>query len=191
MRAYAEETNRLNRERRSSGDAWKAELVKIEKQIRGIIEAIKAGMFHDSMKAAMDTLEARKTELNTLLADAPEDTEHSAERLGDLCKEGFCPDQGAQSQGRATGSSGDFARLDREDFADAGAGTQRDLRDATRRTGCDPQLDGTASHWKGSKNDKTRSESYGFAVISGCGSSQPARPTQSRPSQRPSVSQAI
>ena len=74
MRAYAEETNRLNRERRSSGDAWKAELVKIEKQIRGIIEAIKAGMFHESMKAEMDTLEARKTELNSLLADAPEDT---------------------------------------------------------------------------------------------------------------------
>ena len=71
---YAEETNRLNRERRSSGDAWKAELVKIEKQIRGIIEAIKAGMFHESMKAEMDTLEARKAELNTLLADVPEDT---------------------------------------------------------------------------------------------------------------------
>jgi len=74
MRAYAEEANRLNRERRSSGHAWKAELVKIEKQIRSIIEAIKAGMFHESMKAEMDTLEARKTELNTLLADAPEDT---------------------------------------------------------------------------------------------------------------------
>ncbi|MCL4069480.1 hypothetical protein M3484_23265, partial [Pseudomonas sp. GX19020] len=74
MRAYAEETNRLNRERRSSGDAWKAELVKVEKQIRGIIEAIKAGMFHESMKAEMDTLEARKVELTELLADAPEDT---------------------------------------------------------------------------------------------------------------------
>ena len=74
MRAYAEETNRLNRERRSSGEAWKAELVKIEKQIRGIIEAIKAGMFHESMKAEMDTLEARKTELDTLLSGAPEDT---------------------------------------------------------------------------------------------------------------------
>ncbi len=51
----------------------RAELAKIEKQIRGIIEAIKAGMFHESMKAEMDTLEARKSELNTLLADAPED----------------------------------------------------------------------------------------------------------------------
>ena len=74
MRAYAEETNRLNRERRSSGDAWKAELAKVEKQIRVIIEAIKEGMFHPSMKGEMDTLEARKAELTELLADAPADT---------------------------------------------------------------------------------------------------------------------
>lgn len=73
MRAYAEETNRLNRARRSNGDAWKAELVKVEKQIRGIIEAIKAGMFHESMKAEMDTLEARKKELSALLVDVPSD----------------------------------------------------------------------------------------------------------------------
>jgi DNA invertase Pin-like site-specific DNA recombinase len=74
MRAYAEETNRLNRERRSNGDAWKAELAKVERQIRGIIEAIKEGMFHPSMKGEMDTLESRKAELTTLLAEAPEDT---------------------------------------------------------------------------------------------------------------------
>lgn len=48
--------------------------MKVEKQIRGIIEAIKAGMFHESIKAEMDTLEARRSELNTLLADAPADT---------------------------------------------------------------------------------------------------------------------
>lgn len=74
MRAYAEETNRLNRERRSHGDVWKAEQVKVEKQIRGIIEAIKAGMFHPSMKGEMDALEARKAELTERLADIPEDT---------------------------------------------------------------------------------------------------------------------
>ncbi|REF73547.1 recombinase family protein [Paracoccus versutus] len=73
MRAYAEETNRLNRERRSNGDSWKAELVKVEKQIRGIIEAIKEGMFHPSMKGEMDALEARKAELTEQLADIPED----------------------------------------------------------------------------------------------------------------------
>ena len=73
MRAHAEETNRLNRERRSNGDSWKAELVKVEKQIRGIIEAIKEGMFHPSMKGEMDALEARKAELTEHLADIPED----------------------------------------------------------------------------------------------------------------------
>ncbi|MEO5325239.1 hypothetical protein PV773_18175 [Mesorhizobium sp. CC13] len=46
---------------------------KIEKQIRGIIEAIKAGMFHDSMKMEMDALEARKAELAGLLDGTPQD----------------------------------------------------------------------------------------------------------------------
>ena len=73
MLAYAEETNRLNRERRSNGDAWQAELAKIEKQIAQIVEAIADGMYHPSMKEKMTGLEARKTELTALLAGAPED----------------------------------------------------------------------------------------------------------------------
>jgi site-specific DNA recombinase len=74
MRAYAEEMNRLNRERRARGDGWRAELAKIEKQIQGIVEAIKEGMFQRTMIAAMGALEARKAELAALLADAPADT---------------------------------------------------------------------------------------------------------------------
>ena len=74
MRAYAEETNRLNRERRSNGDAWKAEVAKVEKQIAQIVEAIADGMYHPSMKEKMTGLEARKEELTALLADAPADT---------------------------------------------------------------------------------------------------------------------
>ena len=73
MRAYAEETNRLNREHRSNGDAWRTELAKVEKQITGIIEAIKDGMYQSSMKDAMNGLEARKAELTALLASTPED----------------------------------------------------------------------------------------------------------------------
>lgn len=73
MRAYAEETNRLNRERRSNAETRHVELAKIQKQIRGVIEAIKEGMFHPSMKAEMDTLEAREAELTVLLADIPND----------------------------------------------------------------------------------------------------------------------
>ncbi|GAB1715049.1 MAG: Recombinase [Nitrobacter sp.] len=73
MRACAEETNRLNRERRSNSDSWKAELMRVEKQIRGIIEAIKEGMYQPSMKVAMDALEDRKKELTELLTNVPED----------------------------------------------------------------------------------------------------------------------
>jgi site-specific DNA recombinase len=74
MRAYAEETNRLNRERRANGDTWRAELAKIERQIQGMVEAIKEGMFQRTMIAAMDALEARKAELSALLAEASTDT---------------------------------------------------------------------------------------------------------------------
>lgn len=74
MRAYAQETNRLNRERRSNGDAWRAELAKVEKQITQIVEAIADGMYHQSMKEKMTELEARKEELAPLVAGAIADT---------------------------------------------------------------------------------------------------------------------
>ncbi|WP_342587320.1 hypothetical protein [Pseudaminobacter soli (ex Li et al. 2025)] len=73
MRAYAEESNRLNRARRANADAWRSELTRIDKQIRSLIEAIKAGMFQASMKAALDELEARQVKLTELLAATPQD----------------------------------------------------------------------------------------------------------------------
>lgn len=73
MRAYALETNRLNRERRSNADSWNVELARIEKQIGPIVEAIADGMYHASMKNKMNGLESRKTELERLLADVPDD----------------------------------------------------------------------------------------------------------------------
>ena len=73
MRAYALETNRLNRERRSNAEGWNVELARIEKQISQIVEAIADGMYHASMKNKMNGLENRKTELKRLLADVPND----------------------------------------------------------------------------------------------------------------------
>ncbi|PSJ57151.1 recombinase family protein [Mesorhizobium soli] len=73
MRAYAEESNRLNRERRANAATWTVDLVQVEKQIRSLIEAIKAGMFQASMKAALDGFEARQAELTELLAATPQD----------------------------------------------------------------------------------------------------------------------
>lgn len=73
MCVYVEEINWLNCECCFSGDVWKVELVKIEKQICGIIEVIKVGMFYESMKVEMDMLEVCKIELNSLLVDVLED----------------------------------------------------------------------------------------------------------------------
>ena len=69
MRAYAEETNRLNRERRSNADAWQSELISVGKQITQIVDAIADGMYHPSMKEKMTELEARKAELTELMKD--------------------------------------------------------------------------------------------------------------------------
>ncbi|MHB2264578.1 recombinase family protein [Aliihoeflea sp. PC F10.4] len=73
MRAHAQETNQLNRERRANGEAWAVELVKVEKQIAQIVEAIADGMYHPSMKEKMSGLEARKVELSELVAELPAD----------------------------------------------------------------------------------------------------------------------
>ncbi|WP_439397051.1 recombinase family protein [Bradyrhizobium sp. PMVTL-01] len=67
---FTREVNRLRIERRTDQDAWQSQLGRVEKQIRGIITAIKDGMYQPSMKAEMDALEARKAELTDLLANA-------------------------------------------------------------------------------------------------------------------------
>jgi site-specific DNA recombinase len=73
MRAYAEETNRLNRERRSSGDAWRMELAKVEKAIAGVISAIEDGLYQPSMKARMEALELQKADLTAKLMSETDD----------------------------------------------------------------------------------------------------------------------
>ncbi|KXF79401.1 resolvase [Paramesorhizobium deserti] len=73
MRAYADEVNRLNRERRSNGDAWKVELQKIERDLEKAVDAILAGAPPLTLKERMEKLEARKLELTALLAEAPDD----------------------------------------------------------------------------------------------------------------------
>ena len=72
MRAYAEETNRLNRERRSNGDNWRAELAKTERELAKAVDAILAGVSPLTLKEKIGKLETRKTELTELLADIPD-----------------------------------------------------------------------------------------------------------------------
>ena len=60
---YTREINRLRMEASSGLAAKRAELRKVERQIRTMIEAIKDGLYRSSMKAEMDALEDRKEQL--------------------------------------------------------------------------------------------------------------------------------
>ena len=73
MKAYAEETNRLNRERRASGATDRAELAEIEKRIASMIAAIEEGGYVRGMSDRLRELEARQDEIAERLATVPAD----------------------------------------------------------------------------------------------------------------------
>ena len=76
IREFIAEFQREAQEQRLSCISARAEaerdLGKVAKEIDNIITAIAQGMFHASMKARMDTLEADKARLTAQLADLPE-----------------------------------------------------------------------------------------------------------------------
>jgi site-specific DNA recombinase len=73
MRAYVQETNRLNRERRVQSEADRRELDKIDRAVAGILAAIEDGMYQPVMKARMEELERRKADIAGRMAQAPAD----------------------------------------------------------------------------------------------------------------------
>jgi len=73
MKAYAEETNRLNRERRASGATDRKELAEIEKKIATMLDVIEDGGYARGMMDRMRALEARQDEINERLAAVPVD----------------------------------------------------------------------------------------------------------------------
>src|ERR1700722_9237177 len=73
MRAYAEETNRLNRERRASGEGHRSELAKIHRTLKQMLSAIEEGGHTRGMTERMRELEAREDVLKALLAEEPAD----------------------------------------------------------------------------------------------------------------------
>lgn len=84
VRAFAEEMNRLNRERRAQGEQDRKALEKIEKAIAGIIAAIEDGMYQPSMKARMDELERQKAEVIARQLQAPADTPDVHPNIGNI-----------------------------------------------------------------------------------------------------------
>lgn len=73
VKAYAEEMNRLNHDRRAQAAIDRKNLAKIEKAIAGIISAIEDGMYQPSMKARMDDLERQKADITARLSKSPDD----------------------------------------------------------------------------------------------------------------------
>ena len=73
MKAYAEETNRLNRERRASGATDRKELADIEKKIATMLDVIEDGGYARGMMDRMRELEARQDEIAERLSSAPVD----------------------------------------------------------------------------------------------------------------------
>ena len=65
--SYRQEYNRLRREEAREWESAHAELAKVERQIRNIVEAVKAGLFSTAMKDEMAALESRRAELAELM----------------------------------------------------------------------------------------------------------------------------
>ena len=73
VRAYAEELNRQNHERRAQAEVDSRALAKIERGIVGMMAAIEDGLYQPSMKARMEDLERKKAEILKRLAEVPDD----------------------------------------------------------------------------------------------------------------------
>ena len=72
MRAYAEETNRLNRDRAANSEAHRAELAKIGRTLKSMLQVIEDGGYTRGMTERMRQMEAREDELKALLSAAPQ-----------------------------------------------------------------------------------------------------------------------
>jgi site-specific DNA recombinase len=71
MRAYADETNRLNRERRTNAETDRKALADIERQLKAIIAAIEDGGYTRMLSDRLRALEAQQDEITERLARAP------------------------------------------------------------------------------------------------------------------------
>ncbi len=70
VKAYQDEHNRLSAQISVDEAKTKRELAQATRKIDRIIDAIAEGIFHESMKAKLDSLEARKAELEAVLSNA-------------------------------------------------------------------------------------------------------------------------
>ena len=84
---YHREVNRLNAAREGDHARWNDELVRVERQIRAVIEAIKDGLRTPGMKEELLALEARKQELAAKVKQAPAPRPRLHPKLADLYRQ--------------------------------------------------------------------------------------------------------
>lgn len=160
----------MNRERRSNGDAWQAELAKVEKQIAQIVEVIADGMYHPSMKGKMTTLEARKAELASLLADAPDDKPDLLPTAAAIYAKKVAKLTQALNRPAERQEAAEALRILIEKIV-LTPGPERGEIDATLYGELGTILNWTGRQaWESTKNKHSRRGSLGSVCISGCGS---------------------
>ena len=97
MKAYIEETNRLNRERRASGATDRKELAEMEKKIATMIAVIEDGGYVRGMMDRLRDLEARQD--GPSLRRAGRHPGHPSEDRRHLPAQGGTPRRGAERSG--------------------------------------------------------------------------------------------
>ena len=73
MRAYTQETNRLNRQRRSSAESTRRELAETAKAIAEIVRVIEQGGWHRALSDRLTELESKQDGLTARLSKLPQD----------------------------------------------------------------------------------------------------------------------
>ena len=84
IRAYTEETNRLNWERRAASAADQKELAEIKKKMKNMITIIEDGGYVDGMIDRLKEMERRQKELEAHLSAAPADVPDIHPRVADI-----------------------------------------------------------------------------------------------------------
>lgn len=73
MRAYTQETNRLNRQRRQAKETTRRELVEANKAVAEIVRVIEQGGWHRALSDRLTELEAKQDALSVRLSEVPQD----------------------------------------------------------------------------------------------------------------------
>ena len=187
MRAYAGETNRINRERRASGASERKERAGVEKKIA----VIEDGGYVRGMVDRLRELEARQDELNERLSAEPADLPDIHPNIADIYRRKVARlaealDHPEDRDAAASAIRGLIGRI----VLTPGVKMGQDGRRAARRARDHPRMGR-----KRARRHKDRHPHAGDIGLGGCGGSQPAarpwasptRPGSSSPSTHSSV----